>query len=102
MFSASFKFSERIYESMKMTKKGFVFLILIVSALIVGAYVSEHTSSGILSYTASFGFGHDVPITLNLIIITLSLGFTFNISIAQILCLIGSVAVYAVFSKFID
>lgn len=87
---------------MKMTRKGFVFLILIISAIIIGAYISAHTNSSILSYTAAFGFGHESPLTLDLIIITLSLGFTFNVSIAQIFCIICAVGVYAVFSKFID
>ncbi|MCQ2464700.1 MAG: DUF4321 domain-containing protein [Oscillospiraceae bacterium] len=87
---------------MKLTRKGFVFIILIISAIIIGAYISAHTNSSILSYTAAFGFGHDTPMTLDLIVITLSLGFTFNISIAQIFCIICAVGVYAVFSKFID
>lgn len=87
---------------MKLTRKGFVFIILIISAKIIGAYISAHTNSSILSYTAAFGFGHDTPMTLDLIVITLSLGFTFNISIAQIFCIICAVGVYAVFSKFID
>lgn len=87
---------------MKLSKKGFVFGVLIISAIILGAYIGQQTSSGILSYTASFGFGHDTPLTLNLIIFTISLGFTFNVSIAQIICIICAFAVYTIFSKFID
>ncbi|MDO5149831.1 MAG: DUF4321 domain-containing protein [Oscillospiraceae bacterium] len=87
---------------MKLSRKGFVFIILIISAIIIGGYVSQQTSSGILSYTASFGFGHDSPLKLDLIIFTISLGFTFNVSIAQILCIIGAITIYTVFSKFID
>jgi uncharacterized membrane protein YiaA len=87
---------------MKISRKGFIFIVLIVSSIILGAYISQHTSSSILAHTESFGFGHETPLTLNLIIITLSLGFTFNISIAQILCLMCAFAIYTVFSKFID
>lgn len=87
---------------MKLSRKGFVFIVLIISAIIIGGYISQQTSSGILSHTASFGFGHDTPLTLDLIIFTISLGFTFNVSIAQILCIVGSIAVYTIFSKFID
>ncbi|MBE6853174.1 MAG: DUF4321 domain-containing protein [Ruminococcus sp.] len=87
---------------MKLSRKGFIFIVLIVSALILGAYISQNSSTPILSHTASFGFGHEAPLTLNLIIITLSIGFTFNISIAQILCLMCAFAIYTIFSKFID
>lgn len=87
---------------MKLSRKGFVFIVLIISAIIIGGYISQQTSSGILSHTASFGFGHDSPLTLDLIIFTISLGFTFNVSIAQILCIVCAIAVYTIFSKFID
>lgn len=87
---------------MKLSRKGFVFIVLIISAIIVGGYIGQQTSSGILSHTASFGFSHDSPLTLDLIIFTISLGFTFNVSIAQILCIVCAIAVFTIFSKFID
>lgn len=87
---------------MKMTRKGFIFAVLIIGSLIIGGYIGQHTSNSLLSYTISMGFDHDSPLMLDLIFIKLSLGLTLNVSIAQVITLFTSIAVYVIFSKFID
>ena len=87
---------------MKFTRKGFVFIVLILSALVLGGYIGQHTSVNMLSYTVSCGLDHESPLTLNLIIATISIGLTLNISIAQILCIFGAIIIFDLFSKHID
>lgn len=85
---------------MKFNKKSFIFVVLMISAVLIGGYLGTHTSSALLSYSKSFGFS--TPMTLDLMIITLTLGFTFDISIAQVISIIMGIVVYALFSKYID
>ncbi|MBQ9981785.1 MAG: DUF4321 domain-containing protein [Oscillospiraceae bacterium] len=87
---------------MKFSKKGFVFAVLIIGALIIGGYVGTHVNSDILAYTVSIGLDTAAPATLDLMIMTISLGFTLDISIAQILCLFAAIVIYAMSSKHID
>ncbi len=87
---------------MKFSKKGFVFAVLIIGALIIGGYIGTHSGNEILAYTVSIGLDNSSPATIDLMIMTLSLGFTFNISIAQILCLFAAIVIYAMSAKHID
>lgn len=85
-----------------MTRKGFIFGVLIIGSLIIGGYIGQHTSSSLLSYTISMGFDHEAPLMLDLIFIKLSLGLTLNVSIAQIITLFSAIVLYVIFSRFID
>ena len=87
---------------MKFSKKGFVFAVLIIGSLIIGGYLGTHVDSDVLAYTVSIGLDTAAPATLDLMIMTISLGFTFDISIAQILCLFVAIVIYATTSKHID
>lgn len=87
---------------MKLSRKGFIFGVLILSAVIVGGYIGQHTSDPILSYTVSMGLSHDAPLKLDLIVLSISLGLTLNISIAQIISVMLAIILFTVFSKFFD
>lgn len=87
---------------MKFTKKGFVFGTLIISSIIIGGYIGQHTDSSLLSNTVSIGLNHEAPLSINLMIMTISLGFTLDISIAQVICIITAIVIYTIFSRFID
>lgn len=82
-----------------MKQKGFIFFILLISALIIGGYIGQHVESSLLSYSISVGLNHGAPLELDLIIITLSLGVTLDLSIAQILCVLLSIFVYIPLSQ---
>lgn len=87
---------------MKLSRKGFIFGVLILSAVIIGGYVGQHTNDRLLSYTVSLGLNHDAPFHLDLIILTLSIGFTLNISIAQIIGIMTAIIIFTVFSKYFN
>ncbi len=87
---------------MKFSRKGFIFGVLILSAVIVGGYIGQHTSDPVLSYTVSLGLSHDAPLKLDLIVLSITLGLTLDISIAQIICVMLAIIIFTVFSKFFD
>ncbi len=87
---------------MKLSRKGFIFGVLILSAVIVGGYIGQHTSDSLLSYTVSLGLNHDAPLQLDLIVLSISVGLTLNISIAQIISVMLAIIIFTVFSKFFD
>jgi len=87
---------------MKLSRKGFIFGVLILSAVVVGGYIGQHTDDNVLSYTVSLGLNHDSPFQLDLIILTLSLGLTLNISIAQIISIMCAIVIFTIFSKYFN
>lgn len=87
---------------MKLSRKGFIFGVLILSAVIIGGYIGQHTNDSLLAHTVSLGLNHESPFHLDLIILTLSIGFTFNISIAQVIGIMLAIIIFTVFSKYFN
>ena len=84
-------------------KKTLIFLLFLLAGILLGAVIAA-ACQGVsflswLSYTASLGFGMPNGVTLDLVIMTLAFGFSFEISVAQIICIIASLAIYTGFSK---
>lgn len=78
-------------------KKVLYLLLLIIGGIILGSLIADtaatSTSLKWLSYTGSFGFPANEPL-INFSIITITIGFTFNISIAQIMMILLALFVY--------
>lgn len=84
-------------------KKTLIFLLFLLAGILLGAVIAM-ACQGIsflnwLSYSASLGFGMPNGVTVDLIIMKLAFGFCFEISVAQIICIIASLAIYKGFSK---
>lgn len=84
-------------------KKTLLFILFLLLGILLGAVIAtvckNITFLSWLSYSASIGVGSPAPISVDLSIMTLAFGFSFKISVAQILCIIGSLALYKRFSK---
>ncbi len=84
-------------------KKTLIFLLFLLAGILLGAVIAA-ACQGVswlnwLSYSASIGFGMPNGISVNLIILKLAFGLSFEISVAQIICIIISIAIYKGFSK---
>lgn len=84
-------------------KKTLIFILFLLAGILLGTIIAmackEISFLSWLSYTASIGLGMPNGVTLDLIIMKLAFGFSFEISVAQIICIIISLAVYKGFSK---
>ena len=88
---------------MKFTKKGFVFGVLIVSALAIGSIIINLVSpSSWLGICIQLGISNGEPLVLDLIAIKLTFGLTLNIGVAHIVMLIIAIIVYPFISKNLD
>lgn len=77
-----------------MKQKNFVFLVLMIGALVIGGYMGQHMGNDALAYTVSLGINNGSPMQFDLIIVTLTLGLTLDISIAQILCIFAAILIF--------
>lgn len=85
---------------MKFTKKGFIFVVLIISALVIGSVIIRFSSpTSWLGTCIDFGI---TPFTVDLVAFQLTLGFTLSIGVAHIVMLIIAIIVYPFISKNID
>jgi len=81
--------------------------ILLITLLIAGAIAGSIAGSGAdhidslswLAYSKQISVS---PFTINLVILKLTFGFDFSMSVAQILFMILGVALYPKFKKIID
>jgi len=84
-------------------KKTLIFLLFLLAGILLGGVVAmlckDISFLSWLSYSASIGFGMPNGVTLDLAIMKLAFGFSFEISVAQIICIILSLAIYKGFSK---
>lgn len=84
-------------------KKTLLFILFLLLGILIGsviAMVCQNISFlKWLSMSATIGVGSPDPISVDLSIMTLAFGFSFKINVAQILCIIGSLALYKGFSK---
>lgn len=90
-----------------MQRKSFIFVFLIVSALVVGSLLTyvcgQSTAFEWLAYSKSIGLGGDgAPLTLDLIAIKITLGLTLEISISHVICIAIALILYPKFSKSMD
>ena len=87
---------------MKM-KKTLIFLLFFLAGILLGGVIGvackDVSFLNWLSYSTSIGFGMPNGVTLDLAIMKLAFGFSFEISVAQIICIILSLAICKVFSK---
>lgn len=71
--------------------QGLTGILLLLSGVILGSFVSELTKGvkGLswLSYGSSFGIGSPTPFTVDLAVVKLTFGLSFHLSIAIILSL---------------
>lgn len=85
---------------MKLTKKGFIFVLLIVSALVVGSIVINFSSpTSWIGTSISLGIS---PVTVDLIALQLTFGLTLNVGVAHIVMLIVAIIVYPFITRSID
>lgn len=84
-------------------KKTLVFILFLLMGILVGSVIAMVCKNisflSWLSMSASIGVGTPEPVSVDLAIMTLAFGFSFKISVAQIFCIIGSLALYKTFSK---
>lgn len=85
-----------------MKNKNFWLLtIFILSGLVIGSLVAELLTDNTIFWWLSYGqaFGTTTPFVLNLQIVTLTFGLTFELTIASILGLFLSIFLYKAFVK---
>ena len=79
-------------------KRNLVFLLLILTAIVLGSVVADLVRgvSGLswLSYGISFGIGSGNPLVLDLYVLTLTFGLAFSINIAQIIFIVITFLIY--------
>ncbi len=84
-------------------KKTLVFLLFFLMGIFLGTVLTEIASQvsflSFLTWGKTIGFGDPNPLVLDLSVIKLTLGFTFQINLAILLCLIGSLIFYAKVGK---
>ena len=84
-------------------KKTLIFFLFLLAGILLGsvaAMACEHISFlKWLAFEATIGFGYPNPVSVDLIIMKFAVGFSFQISVAQILCVIISLGLYKGFYK---
>lgn len=76
-------------------KKILYLALLIIGGIIFGSLIAERSVGGSmewLSYSGGFEFPADKPL-INLTIITITIGFSFRISIAQLIMILAAIFV---------
>jgi hypothetical protein len=88
---------------MKITKKGFVFVFLIISALVIGSIIVNFCNpNSLLGTCIQLGLSNSEPLVLDLIAIKITFGFTLNLGIAHIIMLIIAIVVYPFIAKNLE
>lgn len=88
---------------MKITKKGFVFVFLVISALVIGSIVIGFSSpTSWLGTCIQLGLSNAEPLLIDLVVIKITLGFTLNIGIPHIVMLIIAIVVYPFIAKNLE
>lgn len=88
---------------MKITKKGFVFVFLVISALVIGSIVIGFSSpTSWLGTCIQLGLSNTEPLLIDLVVIKITLGFTLNIGIPHIVMLIIAIVVYPFIAKNLE
>lgn len=88
---------------MKITKKSFVFVFLVISALVIGSIIVSFCSpTSFLGTCIQLGLSNAEPLLIDLVVIKLSLGFSLNIGIAHIVMLIIAIVVYPFIAKNLE
>jgi len=87
---------------MKFSRKGFVFIALIIGSLIIGGYIGATTDNSLLAYSMNLGVGNDTPLVLNLAIIKLTFGLSINISVAQVISLLTAIVFFVIISRYME
>lgn len=88
---------------MKITKKGFVFVVLIISALVIGSVIINFSNpNSWIGTCIELGISNGEPLVLDLIAVKLTFGLTLNIGVAHIVMLIIAIIVYPFISKNLD
>ena len=77
-------------------KNIWVLLVFILSGIVVGGLIGEISSSVDFLWWLSYGnsFGLTNPVTLDLSVITLTLGLSFKLNIASILGMFLAILIY--------
>lgn len=88
---------------MKVTKKGFVFVFLVISALVIGSIIVSFSSpTSWLGTCIQLGLSNAQPLVIDLVVVKISLGLTLNVGIAHIVMLIIAIVVYPFIAKNLD
>lgn len=79
-------------------KKGLVFVLFLFMGIFLGGVLTEIAQNveflHFLTWGKSIGVGSATPITLDLSVIQLTFGFTIQMNLAILLCVIGSLLFY--------
>lgn len=88
---------------MKITKKGFVFVVLMISALVIGSVIINFSNpNSWIGTCIELGISNGEPLVLDLIAIKLTFGLTLKIGVAHIVMLIIAIIVYPFISRNLD
>ena len=81
-------------------KKTIIFIILITAALIIGGLIGKFSGTDSwLAYSKGFSFG---PATLDLSVLTLTLGISFMMNVAQLIFILIAMLVYPKICKLME
>lgn len=85
-------------------KKTILLILLLLAGAVVGSLVASVTGdiSGLNWLAYSKGISISPPLTINLVIMKISFGIDFSMSIAQLIFMIIAVAIYPKLKKVID
>ncbi len=91
---------------MKISKKGVVFIFLILGAMLLGSMIAvmckDSTAFQFLSYAKAIGFEDTTPMVLDLVIIRITFGLTVNISVAHVVTFILAIFAYPKIAKNVE
>lgn len=86
-----------------MNKKGFLFAVLIVSALVIGSLIVHISSpNGIFGTCISLGLSNAEPLVIDLVVLKLTIGLSINVGLAHVIMLIFAIIVYPFIAKNLD
>lgn len=80
-------------------KKTLLFLLFLLSGIILGTIITNLVQDvsflNWLCWGDSIGVGYPNPVSIDLAILKLNFGFVLEVNIAKLLCIIGSILLYA-------
>ncbi|WP_077532759.1 DUF4321 domain-containing protein [Massiliimalia massiliensis] len=84
-------------------KKGLIFALFLLMGILLGSVLTEIAQKvsflHFLTWGKSIGIGVPNPITIDLSVLTFSIGFSLQMNLALLICIIGSLIFYSKVGK---
>lgn len=84
-------------------KKGLIFALFLLAGILLGSVLTEIAENvsflNFLTWGKSIGIGHPSPIVVDLAVVTFSFGFSVQMNLAILICIIASLIFYSKVGK---